>query len=108
MTGDLSSLGPPTLFQHCAETGNKKTPLFGALIFKFWGPMFSGFLLLNPTKTKFLLLGTPQLLSVFSECITLNFLGKRLHPFFTPKDLGVVLDSHLKYDPILVNWFHHV
>ncbi len=55
-------------------------------------------LLLNPDKTKFLLLGTPQLLSVFSEGITLNFLGKRLHPIFTAKDLGVVLDSHLKCD----------
>jgi hypothetical protein len=55
-------------------------------------------LLLNTAKTKSLLLGTPQLLSIFSECITLNFLGKRLHPIFTAKDLGVVLDSHLKYD----------
>ena len=55
-------------------------------------------LLLNPDKTKFLLLGTPQLLSVFSDGITLNFLGKRLYPVFTAKDLGVVLDSHLKYD----------
>ena len=53
--------------------------------------------LLNPDKTKFLLLGTLQLLSVFSEGITLNFLGKRLHPISTAKDL-----------PILVNWFHHV
>ena len=66
--------------------------------------------LLNPDKTKFLLLDTPQLLSVFSEGITVNFLGKKLHPIFTAKDLGVVLDSHLKYDThdIIVNWFHHV
>ncbi len=30
--------------------------------------------------------------------LRLIFLGKRLHPIFTAKDFGVVLDSHLKYD----------
>ena len=55
-------------------------------------------LLINPIKTKFLLFGTPQLLNRFSEGLSLNFLGKTLHPVFSAKDLGVTIDSYLKFD----------
>ena len=55
-------------------------------------------LLLNPDKTKFILFGTPQLLGTLPEELTLNFLNKTLYPLFSVKDLGVTLDSHLKYD----------
>ena len=55
-------------------------------------------LLINPGKTKFLLFCTHQLLNRFSEGLSLNFLGKSLHPVFSAKDLGVTIDSYLKFD----------
>ena len=55
-------------------------------------------LLPNPGKTKFLLLGTPQLLNTFCVDFTVNFLDKTLHPTFTARDLEISLDLHLKYD----------
>lgn len=55
-------------------------------------------LLINPGKTKFLLFGSPQLLKNFTEGFSLNFLGKTLHPVFSAKDLGVIIDAHLKFD----------
>lgn len=58
----------------------------------------SNSLLPNPDKTKLLLFGTPQLLNTLREEFTLNFLGKVLHPITMAKDLGVTLDSYLKYD----------
>ena len=42
--------------------------------------------------------GMPQLLNTHCEEFTLNFLGKVLHPIAMAKDLGVTLDSFLKYD----------
>ena len=59
---------------------------------------FTNSLLLNLDKTKFILFGTPQLLGTLPEELTLNFLNKTLYPLFSVKDLGVTLDSHLKYD----------
>ena len=50
-------------------------------------------LLINPDKTKFLLLGTRSMLQ-----INLNFLGKTLKPVSVARDLGMHLDLHLSYD----------
>ncbi|CAB4026746.1 Hypothetical predicted protein [Paramuricea clavata] len=55
-------------------------------------------LLINPEKTKFLLIGTPQLLKELPSSMTLSFLGKDIIPVFSAKDLGVTLDSHLSYN----------
>ena len=55
-------------------------------------------LLINPTKTKLLLVGTLQMTNSLPTDFKLDFLGKQI---FTPsssgKDLGVVIDSHLTY-----------
>lgn len=55
-------------------------------------------LLINPDKTKFLLVGTRQLMQSLPTKITLNFLGKILEPVTSVRDLGVIIDSHLTYD----------
>jgi hypothetical protein len=49
-------------------------------------------LLINPDKTKFLLVGTRSMLQNLPTQINLNILGK------TAKDLGMLLDLHLSYD----------
>ena len=53
---------------------------------------------INPDKTKFLLVGTQQLLRRLSTDMTLNFFGKTIKPVPSAKDLGVIVDSHLTYD----------
>jgi hypothetical protein len=58
-------------------------------------------LLMNPEKTKFLLLGTPQLLKKLPSSMTLSFLGKYIIPVFSVKNLGVILDSHLTYNELI-------
>ena len=57
--------------------------------------------LINPDKTKFLLLGTWQMLSRLSEDLSMSFLGEMLKPSKSAKDLGVLLDPLLTYD-------HHI
>jgi hypothetical protein len=44
-------------------------------------------LLINPEKTKFLLIGTPQLLKRLPSSMTLSFLGKDIIPVFSAKDV---------------------
>ena len=58
-------------------------------------------LLINPKKTKFLVVGTRQLLRRIPDDFTLLFLGKEIVPVSSAKDLGVILDSNLTYD-------HHI
>ena len=58
-------------------------------------------LLINPDKTKFLLLGTRQMLSRLREDLSMSFLGEKLKPSESAKDLWVLLDPHLTYD-------HHI
>ena len=58
-------------------------------------------LLINPDKTKFLLLGTRRMLSRLSEDLSMSFLGEKLKPSKSAKDLGVLLDPLLTYD-------HHI
>lgn len=54
-------------------------------------------LLINPDKTKFLMVGTQQLLRRLSNEISISFLGKEITPVFNAKDLGIILDN-LTYD----------
>ena len=55
-------------------------------------------LLINPTKTKLLLVGTRQMTNSLLTDFKLDFLGKQITPSSSGKDLGVVIDSHLTYD----------
>ena len=41
---------------------------------------------------------SPQLLNSFTEDLSLNFFGKTLHPVISAKDLGVIIDAHLRFD----------
>ena len=51
-------------------------------------------LLMNPDKTKFMLIATRQLRKRFSSSPVVSFLDKSLEPVASAKDLGVILDSH--------------
>ena len=55
-------------------------------------------LLINPTKTKLLLVGTRQMTNSLPTDFKLDFLSKQITPSSSGKDLGVVIDSHLTYD----------
>ena len=55
-------------------------------------------LLINADKTKFLLIGTRQMLQKLPEDMSLFFLGKLITPVTTAKDLGETLDCNLTYD----------
>ena len=55
-------------------------------------------LLINPDKTKFMLIGTRQLMSSHSVDLSVSFMGRTLTPVDLARDLGVILDTHLTYD----------
>ena len=55
-------------------------------------------LLINLDKTKLLLLGTPQMLARVPEGFAVSLLGKEISPSLSAKSLGLVLDSHLRFD----------
>lgn len=55
-------------------------------------------LLINPSKTKLLFIGTRQLMATLPELPQVSFLGSTLHPATSAKDLGVILDPNLSYD----------
>ena len=55
-------------------------------------------LLINPEKTKFLFVGTRQLLNTLSENMSLNFLNKTIVPVTSISDLGITLDRNLTYN----------
>ena len=55
-------------------------------------------LLINPSKTKLLFIGTRQLMARLPELPQVSFLGSTLHPVTSAKDLGVILDPNLSYD----------
>ena len=54
-------------------------------------------LLINPDKTKLLFLGTRQMLSRLPQNPSISFLGAKLKPIESAKDLGVILDPHSTY-----------
>ena len=62
-------------------------------------------LLINPEKTKFLLVGTRQLMDKMPTFPSLSFLGKTLKCVDSAKHLGVILDSHLTYTSYISNLF---
>ena len=55
-------------------------------------------LLVNPEKTKMLVVGTRQLMNQLESPVHINFMGENLTPVTEVKDLGMLLDSHLTYD----------
>ena len=55
-------------------------------------------LLINPEKTKFLMVGTLQLLSRLPNEMAISFLGKEITPVSSAKDPGIFLDNNLTYD----------
>ena len=55
-------------------------------------------LLINPEKTKFMLIGTKQMISKHSVNITVSFIGKTLMAVESARGLGVYIDLHLTYD----------
>ena len=55
-------------------------------------------LLINPDKTKLLLLGTPQMLACVPKGFGVTLLSKEILPSCSAKDLGVIVDSHLSFD----------
>ena len=55
-------------------------------------------LLINPDKTKLLLLGTPQMLARVPKGFGVTLLSKEILPPCSAKDLGVIVDSHLSFD----------
>ena len=60
-------------------------------------------LLINPDKTKLLLLGTRQMLRSVPEDFHVTLVGKQLHPVSSAKDLGVTIDASLTYDEHVTN-----
>ena len=62
---------------------------------------YENHLLINPDKTKLVFLGTRQMLSKLPQNPSISFLGARLKPIESAKDLGVILDSCLTY-------YHHI
>ena len=55
-------------------------------------------LLINPDKTKFMLIGTRQLINRHSSNFSVSSLGKSLTPVDSERDFCVIIDSHLTYD----------
>ena len=52
-------------------------------------------LLVNPEKTKMLVVGTRQLMNQLESPVNINFMGENLTPVTEVKDLGMLVDSHL-------------
>ena len=55
-------------------------------------------LLINPDKTRFMLIGTRQLMSSHSVDFSISFMGRTLTPVDSARDLGVIIDSYLTYE----------
>ena len=63
---------------------------------------FRNRLLLNPTKTKLMVLGSSQLMPALQD-FSISLLGKVVFPTQTAKDLGVSLDPYLFFDEHIIN-----
>ena len=60
-------------------------------------------LLINPDKTKLLLLGTRQMLRKIPDDINVTLLGKQIYLVSSAKDLGITIDASLTYDAHVTN-----
>ena len=60
-------------------------------------------LLINPTKTKLLLLGTRQMLKRVPKDFHITVLGRKITPVPFAKDLEVIMDSELSYNNHISN-----
>ena len=60
-------------------------------------------LLINPNKTKFLLIGSRPMLQNLPANISLNFLKQTINPVTSAKDLGTTFDSNLSYNEHISN-----
>ena len=60
-------------------------------------------LLMNPRKTKYMLIGTRQNLPQLPKDMSINFLNEVITPVSIAKDLGMTLDSYLTYDQHITN-----
>ena len=58
----------------------------------------SNSLLVNPGKTKLLLMGTKQMLERLPENFHITVFDKEIRPVLNAEDLGMLLDSRLSYD----------
>lgn len=65
---------------------------------------FRNRLLLNPTKTKLMVLGSSQLLPPLQD-FSVSLLLKDIFPTQTAKDLGVTLDPYLFFDEQIISMF---
>ena len=54
-------------------------------------------LLLNPDKTKLLVIGVPQLTKTLPT-LSVTLMGKKIEPVTTAKDLGIYIDKSLNYN----------
>ena len=54
--------------------------------------------LINPDKTKLLVIGVPQLMRTLPSIPLVKLLGKEIEPVTVTKDLGVMIDSFLSYN----------
>ena len=55
-------------------------------------------LLINPEKTKLLVIGAPQLMRALPSIPPVKLLGKEIKPFTVTKDLDVMIHSSLSYN----------
>ncbi|CAB4043026.1 Hypothetical predicted protein, partial [Paramuricea clavata] len=60
-------------------------------------------LLINPGKTKYMLIGTRQNLQQLPVDMTINFLNETITPVSFAKDLGMTIDSYLTYEQHITN-----
>ena len=54
--------------------------------------------LINPDKTRLLLLGTSQMLACMLKDFSITLLGTEIRPSHCAKDLVVVVDTHLSFN----------
>ena len=64
-------------------------------------------LLINPDKTKLLVIGVPQLMRALPPFPPVKLLGKEIKPVTVAKDLGVMIDSSLSYNEHVTKTVSH-
>ena len=64
-------------------------------------------LVINPDKTKLLVIGVPQITRSLPFCPVVKLLGKEIKPVPVAKDLGVIIDSSLSYNEHVTKTVSH-